>query len=98
MWIPLPLNSSSGAFLGGPAVKTLPSNAASSSGQGAKITHASWPKNQNVKLKQQCNKFHNDFKNDPCQRKFVKKKNRPIEVLLIYYQMYQFSLKELFYH
>ena len=31
-------------------------------GQGAKIPHASWPKNQNIKQKQDYNKFNKDFK------------------------------------
>ena len=31
-------------------------------GQGAKIPYASWPKNQNVKQKQYCNTFSEDFK------------------------------------
>ena len=69
MWIPLPLNGSSGDFTAGPVVKTLPSNAGSSPGQGAKITHASWPKHQNVKLNQQSNKFNRDFKNGLQKKK-----------------------------
>ena len=46
-------------------VKTSPSNvrdAGSISGQGAVIPHASWPKSQNIKQKQYCNKFSKDFK------------------------------------
>ena len=42
-------------------VKTSPSNAGdvgSIPGQGAKIPHASGPKNQNIKQKQYCNKFN----------------------------------------
>ena len=74
MWILLPLTSSSEDFPGGPVVKILPPNAGSSPGQGAKITHASWPKNQNVKLKQQCNKFNRDFKNGLHQNKNKQKK------------------------
>ena len=31
-------------------------------GQGAKIPHASWPKNQNIKQRQDYNKFNKDFK------------------------------------
>ena len=41
-------------FPGGPVVKTSPSNAGgegSIPGQGAKIPHPSWPKNQNVRHK-----------------------------------------------
>ena len=39
-------------FPGGPVVKTSPSNAGGAGlipGQGTKIPHASWPKNQNIK-------------------------------------------------
>ena len=53
-------------FPGGPVVKTSPSNAGdegSIPGRGAKIPHASQPRNQNVKQKQYCNKFNKDFKN-----------------------------------
>ena len=32
------------------------------SGQGVKIPHASWPKKQNIKQKQYCNKLGKDFK------------------------------------
>ena len=45
-------------FLGGPVVKTSPSSAGgacSIPGGGAKIPHASGPKNQNIKQKQYCN-------------------------------------------
>ena len=41
-----------GDFPGGPVVKTLPSNAGgvgSIPGQGAKIPHVSWSKNQSIK-------------------------------------------------
>ena len=37
-------------------------------GQGPKITHASGPKNQNIKQKQYCNKLNKDFKNGPHQK------------------------------
>ena len=53
-------------------VKTLPSNAGgmgSIPGWGAKIPHASRPKNQNIKQKRYCNKFNKDFKNGPHQKK-----------------------------
>ena len=46
--------------------KTLPSNAEGAGlipGQGAKIPHVSWPKKQNIKQKQYCNKFNKVFKN-----------------------------------
>ena len=42
-----------------------PSNAGGAGsipGRGAKIPHASQPKNQNIKQKQYCNKFNKDFK------------------------------------
>ena len=51
---------------GGPVAKNPPSNAGgmgSIPGLGAKIPHASWPKTQNIKQKQYCNKFNKDFKN-----------------------------------
>ena len=54
-----------GDFPGSPVVKTSPSNAGGMGlipGQGAKIPHASCPKNQNIKQKQYCNKFNTDFK------------------------------------
>ena len=34
-------------------------------GGGAKIPQSSGPKNQNIKQKQDCNKFNKDFKNGP---------------------------------
>ena len=52
-------------FPGGPVVKTSASNAGSAGlipVWGAKIPHASWPKNQNMKQEQYCNKFKKDFK------------------------------------
>ena len=55
-------------FPGGPVVKTSPSNAGvagSIPGWGAKIPHASGPKNQNIKQKQYCNKFNKGFKSGP---------------------------------
>ena len=57
-------------------VKTSPSNAGGAGsipGWGAKIPHASWPKNQNIKQKPYCNKFNKDFKNGPHQKKLLKK-------------------------
>ena len=60
-------------------VKTSPSNAGSAGsipGRGAKIPHASGPKNQNIKQKQYCNKFNKDFKNGPHQKKSLKKQKR----------------------
>ena len=58
-------------------VKTLPSSAGGAGsipGWGAKIPHASWPKYQNIKQKQYCNKFNKDFKNGPHQKNLKKKK------------------------
>ena len=46
-------------------VETSPSNAGGAGsipGWRAKIPHASQPKNQDIKQKQYCNKFDNDFK------------------------------------
>ena len=54
-----------GDFLVCPVVKTSPSNAEGAGlipGQGAKIPHASLPKNQNIKQKQYCNKLNKDLK------------------------------------
>ena len=67
-------------FPGGPVVKTSPSGAegvGSISGRGAKIPHALWPKNQNIKQKQYCNRFNKDFKNGPHQKILKKKKKAP---------------------
>ena len=69
-------------FPGSPVVKTLPSNgggAGSNPGQGAKIPHAWRPKKQNIKQKQYCNKFNNDFKNGPHQKKKKERKGNPSE-------------------
>ena len=52
-------------FPGGPGVGTSPCSAGGAGsipGQGAKISHASRPKNQNMKQKQYCNKFNKDLK------------------------------------
>ena len=54
---------------GGPVVKTSASTAGGSGlipVQGAKIPHVSWPKSQNTKQKQCCNKSNEDFKNGAC--------------------------------
>ena len=53
-------------FPGGSMGKTSPFNAGGAGsipGQGTKIPHASWPKNQNRKQEQYGNKFNRDFKN-----------------------------------
>ena len=58
-------------------VKTSPFNAGSMGsipGQRAKVPHALWPKNQNIKQKQCCNKINKDFKNGPHRKKNLKKK------------------------
>ena len=55
-------------FPGSPVVKTLPSSAEGMgliSGRGARIPRASWPKNQNIKQKQYCNKLNKDFRKGP---------------------------------
>ena len=69
---------SSRDFPGGPVVKTSPSNAGGAGsipGRGAKIPHASQPKNQNIKQKQYCNRFNKDFKSGP----HLKKKKKRME-------------------
>ena len=51
-------------FPGGPLVKNSPSSAGGVGlipGRGAKLLHALWPKNQNMKQKPYCNKFNKDF-------------------------------------
>ena len=58
-------------FPGSPEVKPSPSRAGGAGwtpGQRA-VPHASWPKNQNIKQKQHCNKFNKDFKNCPHLKK-----------------------------
>ena len=53
-------------------VKTLPSNAGAASSipvAGAKIPHASQPKNQNIKQKEYWNKCNKVFKSGPHQKK-----------------------------
>ena len=62
---------------GGPVVKTshyIAGGARSIPHQGAKIPHALWPKNQNIKQKQYCNKFNKDSKTVPIKKKILKKK------------------------
>ena len=49
---------------GGPVVKSLPPNVGDAGlipGWGTEISHASWPKNQNIKQKQYGNKFNKYF-------------------------------------
>ena len=57
-------------------VRTSPSNAAGTGlipGQGVKISHALWPKQQHIKQKQYCNKFNTHFNNGPDQKTYFKK-------------------------
>ena len=52
-------------FPGGPVVKDFAFQCRRRGlipGRGAKIPHASQPKNQNIKQKEYCNKFKKDFK------------------------------------
>ena len=59
-------------FPGGPVFETLLSSAGSVGsipGRGAKTSHVLWPKNQNLKEKEYCNKFNKEFKNGPHQKK-----------------------------
>ena len=61
-----------GDFPSRPVDKASPSNAGGAGlipGYRAKIPHASWPKNQNIKQKQYCNKFNKGFENGPHQKK-----------------------------
>ena len=48
-------------------------------GGGAKIPGAFWPKKQNIKQKQYCNKFNKDFKNGPhfLKQNLKKRKRNP---------------------
>ena len=75
-----PLKHSPWDFPGSPVVKTSPSSAGGAGsipGWGAKMPHASQPKNQNTKQKQYCNKFNKGFKNGPHQKNVKIKKNSP---------------------
>ena len=70
-------------FCGGPVVKTLPYNGGgvgSIPGQLAKKPYALWPKKQNIKNKQYCNKLNKDFKNSPHEKNLLE--NKEIEMLL----------------
>ena len=60
-------------------VKTSSSNAVGEClipGGGAKIPHALWPKNQNIKQKQYCGTFNKDSENGPRQEKETLKKSK----------------------
>ena len=41
----------------------------STPGWGAEVPHDSWPKKQNIKQKQYCNKLNKEFKNGPHKKK-----------------------------
>ena len=65
-----------GTSLGGPVVKTSPFNAGDAGlipGQGAKIPHASWRKNQNIKQKQFCNIVNKHLKKKKSTKKIPQK-------------------------
>ena len=52
-------------FPGCPVVKIVPSCAGAAGlilGVGAKMPHALWPQNQNIKQRQYCNEFNTDLK------------------------------------
>ena len=73
----VPSNKHLWDFPGSPVVETSPSNAGGAGsipGRGAKIPHASGPKNQNIKQMQYCYIFNKDFKNGPHQEKKKLKK------------------------
>ena len=56
---------------GSPVGKISPSNASGVSlipGWGANIPHVLWPKNQNIKQKQYCNKFNKGLNSGPHQK------------------------------
>ena len=68
-----------GDFTGSPKVKTMLSSVGVVGlipGAEAKIPYASWPKNQNIKLKQYCNKFKTLKKMVHIKKKFLKKKKK----------------------
>ena len=65
-------------------VKPLPSNAGgmgSIRGLGAKIPHASQPKNQNIQQKQYGNKFKKDCKMLKKKKKILRKRNTMTVIL-----------------
>ena len=74
-----------GDFPDGPVVETSPSNAGgagSTPSWGAKTPHASWPKNQNIKQKQYCNKFNKDFIIGPRQKQKTLKNKKEFTTTL----------------
>ena len=63
-------------YPGSPVVKTLPSNTGcvgSIPGQGAKILHVLWLKNENMKQKQYCIKFNKGSKKKKRERAVIMK-------------------------
>ena len=55
-----------------PVVKILPAHAGGAAlipSWETEVPHALWPKNQNIKQKQCCNKINKDFKNGPHRKK-----------------------------
>ena len=81
-------------------VKTLPSDAGDSgliSGQRAKVSHALWPENQNIKQKQYCKKFNNDFKNGPHPKDLLKRKKYLIHALKWHISRGRQTAKQLIY-
>ena len=72
----LAANDPAQVFPGGPVVKTPSSNAGGGDlipGQRTKIPHVLRSKNQNIKQKQYCNAFNNDFKNWSISKNKTKK-------------------------
>ena len=64
------------AIPSGPALRISPSNTAGAGsipGWAAKVPHAWWPKNQNRKQKQYCNKLNKNSENGPHQKNLLKK-------------------------
>ena len=75
----LHLEFNSRDFPDSPVIKTSPFNAedmGSIPDRGTKIPHALRPKNQNIRQKQYCNKFNEDFKNSSHQKKNLRKKKK----------------------
>ena len=74
-------------FLDGPMVEILPFNEGDVGSifcQGVKVPQASWPKNQNTKQKQYCNKFNKGFTRWSTSKKVfnIKKNNNNKTVML----------------
>ena len=74
--IKISLKIPSSDFPGGPVVKTSPSNAGGEGSiplWGAKIFHASWPKNQDIKRSNVLTNSIKTFKNHVHQKKILKR-------------------------